>query len=394
MRRVLKKLLEILDGTPAEYGIRQRGQSVLELALVSPLLVILIAGLAEIGWFANNYLILLEVTRVGARTATVQQNETSPLFWEDPQNGLLAGSVAPAITDPNLGALLLRYRNCNPTDIAAGVVRIGFYNFLTCVMLNSMNPLRTEGFDFTETGPKNDPDTGAPYPDDIVISAFAVQTIQPLIDIPDLALRNKVEWPLKDPSLVTYGNTPDPNAPQGVVVGRYPSNANECSSTHERDPFDYITDGGLTRYAVGSKWYDLELTVTDDVTGDVDLFGYDTTPETQVGFVWKGTHINTKTGCVGSDWTVKDIERLINLQGFGLKQIDPSVATNYQNQRRFVPSQGIVLVELHWKHETLSQFVGLSPVVSPVFAILGTSTTVSVWAIFPLPTTEPRIDFP
>lgn len=389
MRRVLKKLLDILDGTPAEYGIRQRGQSVVELALISPLLVILIAGLAEIGWFAQNYLTLLEVTRVGARTGTVQQNETSPIFWEDGANGLLAGAIMRDSTDPTYGEFLGRYRNCNAADPSA---RIGFYNFLACVMLNSLNPLRSEGFD---TPPKVDPETGAPYPDDIIISAFAVQAITPA-DLQKVGVHNLVDWPLDDPDLLTYGNPQDPTAPQGVVVGRYPSNANECTAYGERDPFDYITDGGLTWRNHGSpaRRYDLELTRVDESTGDVLLFGYDTAAETQVGFVWKGGHVNWKTGCTGSDWTIKDVERLINLQGFGLRQLDPSLPSNYQDQRRFVPSQGLVLVELHWKHETLSQFVGLAPVLSPVFAILGTSTTISVWAVFPLPTTEPRIVFP
>lgn len=385
MRRVLKKLLDILDGTPAEYGIRQRGQSVLELALVSPLLVILIAGLAEIGWFAQNYLTVLEVTRVGARTGTVQQNETSPLFWEDPKNGLLAGAVMRASTDPTYTEFLGRYRNCNAADPNA---RIGFYNFLACVMLNSMNPLRSEGF---EPG-TIDPDTGTVFPDDIVISAFAVQAIIPS-EVP-LPHRNRIDWPLSDPNLVTYGNLPSADVPQGVVVGRYPSNANECTAMNQRDPFDYIQDNGLTWGNWNGRRYDLELTSVDDITGNVSLFGYDIAPETQVGFDWNGQHVNARTGCTGSEWSVKDVERLINLQGFGLRQIDPSVPSNYQNQRRFVPSQGLVLVELHWKHETLSQFVGLAPVLSPVFAILGTSTTISVWAVFPLPTVEPRIEFP
>ncbi len=385
MRRVFKKLLDILDGTPAEYGIRQRGQSVVELALISPLLVILIAGLAEIGWFAQNYLTLLEVTRVGARTGTVQQNETSPLYWEDPANGFLAGAVMRPSTDPTYASFLAQYRNCNAADPNA---RIGFYNFLACVMLNSMNPLRSESF---EAG-TIDPDTGAVFPDDIIVSAFAVQAITPA-DLPT-AERNRVQWPLLDPSLVTYGNAPDGDAPQGVVVGRYPSNANECSATLERDPFDYIVSDDLSSIVSGGKRYDLELTVTDQASGNIDLFGYDVAAETQVGFAWNGQHVNLQTGCTGSDWSVKDVERLINLQGFGLKALDPSVASNYQDQRRFVPSQGLVLVELHWKHETISQFVGLAPVVSPVFAILGTSTTITVWAVFPLPTVEPRIDFP
>mgnify|MGYP001220237202 CR=1 FL=1 len=42
MHRLMKKILEILDGTPAEYGIRSRGQSMAELALVTPILIVLI----------------------------------------------------------------------------------------------------------------------------------------------------------------------------------------------------------------------------------------------------------------------------------------------------------------------------------------------------------------
>src|SRR5690242_13535329 len=81
MQSVPKKILQILDGTPAVYGHYSRGQSLVELALVTPLLIILLMGLAEIGWFANNYLILLETTRVGARYGAVQTGDTSPLLW-------------------------------------------------------------------------------------------------------------------------------------------------------------------------------------------------------------------------------------------------------------------------------------------------------------------------
>jgi len=58
------KIIQLLDGTPAVYGKRQSGQSVVELALITPILIILLAGLVEIGWFANNYLNLLDVTRL------------------------------------------------------------------------------------------------------------------------------------------------------------------------------------------------------------------------------------------------------------------------------------------------------------------------------------------
>src|SRR5215216_4589210 len=83
MRTLLVKIIQLLDGTPAVYGKRQSGQSVVELALITPILIILLAGLVEIGWFANNYLNLLDVTRAGARRGAVLQDQKSPLFWDN-----------------------------------------------------------------------------------------------------------------------------------------------------------------------------------------------------------------------------------------------------------------------------------------------------------------------
>ncbi|MBN1139000.1 MAG: pilus assembly protein [Anaerolineae bacterium] len=56
--------------TPKEDALihkRDRGQSLVEVALVLPLLVVLLAGLVEVVFFARNYLALLEATREGAR---------------------------------------------------------------------------------------------------------------------------------------------------------------------------------------------------------------------------------------------------------------------------------------------------------------------------------------
>src|SRR5690349_11950270 len=83
MQSVPKKIFQILDGTPAVYGQYSRGQSLAELALVTPILIVLLMGLAEIGWFANNYLILLETTRVGARYGAVQTGDTAPTSWDN-----------------------------------------------------------------------------------------------------------------------------------------------------------------------------------------------------------------------------------------------------------------------------------------------------------------------
>jgi hypothetical protein len=86
MRSVFKKIIEILDGTPAVYGKqkRWRGQSVVELTLVSPLLIVLLMGLAEIGWFANNFLILLIPARwngtIRPAVSLIQDGMISPLI--------------------------------------------------------------------------------------------------------------------------------------------------------------------------------------------------------------------------------------------------------------------------------------------------------------------------
>lgn len=370
MRRILRKVLELLDGTPAVYGKRQRGQSVVELALVTPLLIILLAGLAEIGYFAQNYLNLLEVSRVGARTGTVQQGATAPLSWDE------GGSLAVPTTIEQIAV----YRNCDPTDPRAV---IGFYNFLSCIMIRSMDPMPfRDPIGFLVNSSRNPP---APNGiDDIVISAFAIQTVIP--NTLSASLRAAVDWPLDDPELVRFGNAPSADVPQAIVVGRYPMNANECTELGERDPFDWITDGGLT---FGSSGQPLELVrLTAQGTQQdppVDLRGYDTSAERLRGFMWNGQHsISGTTDCLGSEFSIKRVEQMINLQGFDLQA---------DGRRSFVPSQGLILVEMFWEHETLSQYVGLSPALSPIFAILGEDVIVSVWSAFPLPTVEPRIRF-
>ena len=385
MRRLFKKLLEILDGTPAVYGKRQRGQSMVELALVTPLLIILLAGLAEIGYFAQNYLNLIEVTRVGARTGTVQQGGTDPLRW-DPL------ATAPP-TDLN-GVIAIR--NCDPSDERA---YLGFYNFLSCIMIRSMDPLPFRDPIAQIAATSIIPPPEVPIPngvDDIVISAFAVQTV-----IPSSlgGLRNDVDWPLNDVYIVLDGNAPSDAIRQTVIVGRYPTNANRCTEIGERDPFDWITDGDLTSVttADGPQYLELrEITIQGNPVDPPELrgSGLESTPrhENQRGYMWNGQHlVSGTTNCFGSEWSTKRVEQLINLQGFNLQ--DGSAYWDNGDLRTYVPSQGIILVEMHWRHETLSQYVGLGAALSPVFAILGEEVTMSVWSAFPLPTVEPRIKF-
>ena len=375
MRLLLKKILEILDGTPAGYGKKQRGQSVVELALVSPLIVILLAGMVEIGWFARNYMILLEVSRVGARTGTVQQNELSPVNWDEA--GTLVNNNPAIGPDMNFDEWVAYYRNCNSSP--GSPARFGFYNFLSCIMLRSMNPLEfRSGVD----------EDGVPYPDDVVISAFSVQAVDPA-GIPGGiggSIETDINWPLErddDASNDTW--------PQAIVVGRYPTSANEChyaeggavqpvdQPLEGRDPFDWIDDGGRTLHPANGG---IPPANRED-RHYLELADPDSELEKQRGFVWIGKHEAQGTDCLGSEFTLEEVEDLVNLVQFDLDA----------DQRQYVTSQGLILVELWWQHEAISQFVGLSPVISPVFGILGTDTTISVWAAFPLPQVEPRIDF-
>jgi hypothetical protein len=390
MRKMLRKILETLDGTPVVYGSQQKGQSLVELALVTPLLVILLAGLAEIGYFAQNYLTLLEVSRVGARTGTVQQGQTDPLFWE------VMAAENPALNRvPTTLDTIASYRNCNPDDERAV---IGFYNFLACIMIRSMDPLPFRdpvNEILAAASPNSPPAPPANGIDDIVISAFAVQTV-----IPNTlgALANQVDWPLNDEDVVAFDTPRSADIPQTIVVGRYPSGANECEEILERDPFDWIQDGELTSAMWNGQEYFLELRALTRQGTPVEppqLRGYDTgRDENQRGFTWNGQHLVSGTeNCIGSEWSIKRVERLVNLQGFNLHE-GSEFWGGGNDLRPYVPSQGIILVELHWQHHTLSQYVGLGAALSPVFAILGEETTISVWSAFPLPTVEPRIRFP
>lgn len=331
MRTSIRKIIQILDGTPAVYGKRQSGQSLVELALITPILIILIMGLVEIGWFANNYLILLEVSRVGARNGTVLSGDLSPLAWN--YTASVHYDLVPDGTPEDTAAR--QYRTCGQVDNYPG-----FFNFIVCLMERSLSPL--------ELNICADPTV---CKDDIVVSVFGVQAI--------------------DRSLVTL-TAPPPGAPStgvnSVVVARFPHNANECNYNAagavvagERDPFDFSTN-------------------QDDDEFDNYLDPYTSAPERQRGFVYLAQHrLWDNPNCYGSEWTVAEVEQLMNLPNFSL---------NF-NQRQQLPSQGMVLVELFWQHNLLLQ----NPVFNPVFNALGDSTMIYVWAAFPVPAAEPRIRF-
>jgi TadE-like protein len=395
MRKLMVKIIQLLDGTPAVYGKRQSGQSVVELALITPILIILLAGLVEIGWFANNYLNLLDVTRVGARRGAVLQDQKSPLFWDNkytyvpnvmlPTNYQMAqgpvtmpdGTVQDNGTDTErftfrwmpAGSTVPGNKHTEACDPA--YVDRAFYNEVICTMLTTMDPLtlnQTNGID------------------DIVVSGFSLQKVDATAHPTWLA------------------NSYDKTVPQIVVAGRYPTNANECDVLNPnnsgtismasrpgdgRDPFDFNGNG-----ARDIAPPDLPNSPTEVAGTFTELAGYDSRvttggdvshlAEKQVGFSLFGNHKIPETWCVGSEWTISRVESLMNLSSYGLTS-----ATD----REYIPSQGLVLVEIYWEHEMLLKI----PVLSPVFSAVGNAQgkmVINVWAAFPLASVEPHVIFP
>lgn len=433
MRKILKKILEVLDGTPAVYGKRERGQSMFELALVTPILLVMIAGIVEIGWYAQNYLNLIESAKVGARRGPFLNAENSPqewpvLFTEPPLRENIGPSISPYLIDPGLPKIddpdpdgsdidLIRknpnsphymrynYRNCNASEQF-----FGFFNLVACTVLDSLDPLSLKigvecrTYWLGDDGPENARVTAVPCFDDIVVSAFAVQKVNsgPLT-AHDIDLNNP-------PNGETNGKTYD-DGHQVVVVGRYPYDANECddgtNNLDGRDPFDYIVNGK------SDVWYapnpidpsapdvrlELELikSFTESPSGNIEVPFIDNTdygPEFQRGFVWTGQHRvqnEMDIECFGSEWDIEDVERLMNLPEF--------INDGNQERLRWLPSQGVVIVEIFWQHHLMLAEPGpdanvAMPIWSAAYGLFATAPeneVIYVWAAFPAPSAQPNI---
>lgn len=425
MRKWSNKLLRLLDGAPALDTQRQRGQSLLEMAFITPLLAIMFVGIVEIGWYANHYMILLEVTRVGARAATGLSGELSPLAWTE------AASIHPVVytdgllADPDdIPDEAYNYRNCNDATIFTG-----FYNYIACTMNNSLQPLRMRGRAPNSRDIVNkvlydgfgNVSRVIPFPDDIVISVFSLQAINN--QEPNqvrTALQTWVQNEINRLQLAGQPVTPqmitnNPNygfglsffsrtynfeantltagkyasGPQAIVVGRYPRSANECNiwerldgtrfNVMDGDPFDYIENNG-NRDVLNGRF--------------IELDGADTwPPEAQRGFVWTAQHriertdsLGNRIVCWGSEWENSQVENLFNLPGFVTNATAPYP---WQTERAYIPSQGAVLVEMFWMHELLLDFPFMRPIVT--FFGDADNVVISVWAAFPVPAAEPNI---
>jgi hypothetical protein len=395
MHKLAKRIIWILDGTSAEYGDKQKGQALVETALFTPILIVLLMGLVEMGWYTNNYLILLEVSRVSARFGTVLTLNNDPIAWErrdvtyeDGSNTILIptreGTLPPdsyVSDDPSENGKVISGRNVADSNSAASQTRDcsfaeGFYEAIICLATDSLNPLEIPLFL---------PDDEPGNREDIIVSVFTTNLV-PDPTNPDLE-------PTEQGNLATIGDNkpfrdssqsqefrdsaPDgnPDAPQIMVTGRYPSNANECASDH-RDPFDINNNNVMDEFELDGN----RRTIT---TGDPAYLLLDpSTNEGQRGFAYTGRWENpAEPGCYGSMWNIRRMESLVNLRGVGL---------NSEQMVQLPDQQAFVLVEISYLHELLLDF----PAFSPLYNLLGgeDGAYISVWAAFPVPSAEFFLD--
>ncbi len=186
MRKPLRVLIAILDRKPGG----SRGQSLVELTITLPLFLLMLLGMVEVGWLANNYLTLVDITREAGRYGSIRDpirnwtpgDELSFNRMDcDTQLGSYntPGEVFTAYPGPPL-----------PGYTAGNEGPMDYYDGIACTVLANMSPL-----EFKHTV------------DDIVISVISYA----VVDTGGGVLR-------------------------ASVTGRYPARSNECPDDG-RDPF-------------------------------------------------------------------------------------------------------------------------------------------------------------
>lgn len=260
MRRYLKKVLKILDGAPAPAQTasqRRRGQSLVELTLVMPLLILLLLGLMEIGWLASNFLVLLDVTRSAGRFgatndplqwATGEEHNLERMDCDTTDGGSFAdvdGQVFLPITDTS---------HLPGFFVDGADSPIGYYDGVACAVVKNMAPLV---FD--------------PTKDDVAVSVFA--------------------YVVQD-----FGSGAEVR-----ITGRFPARQNECDN-EPYDPFDANRNHSYDMAEDQFRMYD-----GAEETSPLD------NDENVRGFVLTGHHqVDGVPGCIGSEFSTEEIETLLN----------------------------------------------------------------------------------
>ena len=87
----MKKILRLIHSNRISS---ERGQSLVEIAIFLPIFILLIAGIAEMGWYINRYLNMLDASREAARFAA----DLDPISNYNPQFNRYSPGFDPAAT--------------------------------------------------------------------------------------------------------------------------------------------------------------------------------------------------------------------------------------------------------------------------------------------------------
>jgi hypothetical protein len=360
MRKFARKIVDILDSKPPRGA---RGQSLVELALTAPILFLMVIGIAEVGFLANNYLIAIDALREGGRFA-VQLNPmswhtsyTDPAGDSETRNQQRADcettNTKPSGADYHVNA---PDRDTNWGDAAAaaggsiphpqnglhGVTgytaggetsSLGFYDGVMCQVVAALDPLF---FDYRY--------------DDIAISV--------------ISFANRCDqWAASGPG-GCYEDPVNRQRPKGdhwqTVTGRFPLSNRKCS-TDSRDPFAVP---GVTQ----------QIPVPGASNNDVR------------GYIVMGNMVAPSSNCAGSWFYLNEGTRAsygTTPEPYNLDYLLNTLPDDLLLKN--TPSGAMVLVELDWNHHQLFNF--------PPFNLFNDTNTggirLHLWQVFPMVSAEP-----
>lgn len=290
LQKTARAVLARLDGKPTSG----KGQSMVELALTLPILLFMLLGMVEVGWLANNYLTLIDVSRSAGRWGSTNNpmdmwlidNEVRFEYMDcDVSNGTYGDLSAATADDVWQGNPLLG-SDYGFTNGAEGHDALQYFDGVACNgVINNFPPL---AFDNTR--------------DDIVVSLFAYAVIN-----------GRVE-----------------------VVGRYPPRTNECTE-------DTADDSGFIHYD------DIDNNLRD--TGPDNVRGYIFRGNHVVSNQLAGQTGET-VDCVGSEFSTAEVESILN-QSLTLPPVGDVRGVISSEEIAQVPNGAIILVEIFWHHDQL-----------------------------------------
>ncbi|HRE47746.1 MAG TPA: pilus assembly protein [Aggregatilineales bacterium] len=376
MRRLWRRFVEMLDGQPTlqtrsaprekrRRGVR--GQSLIELALTTPILFAMIVSLAEIGFVANNYLIIMDLVREsGRRGATL-----NPTLWDgaaetrnynrlDCDQDNIRFDILPGAQNRQVArgkTILDAYGYTTRTPDKD----FGYFDWTICQALLTMEPLEFEDMTNWGAGGTTEPTRNATHfsKNDVVVSAIAYSKM----DYTSIGGFT--------PSGGSRGSSVPTNNLWITVTGRWPLENRYCFTAglggDVRDPFDYKRADFYTAWTDGPPADEHEINGTAGTP-----LALLTASQGIRGFVFTGNVLNDD-GCRGSRFTVQAIEERLN------REFSRDLLTGK------VRNGGLVLVEFHWQHHPV--------IFGPIFqGFTGTAVNdpmLYIYGIFPAIGAEP-----